>query len=49
MAGVELLFGPMLVGVVLNLMLYGVVCTQIYAYFQRYPKCVIDHVLRTMC
>ncbi|KAJ6483921.1 hypothetical protein C8R45DRAFT_999737 [Mycena sanguinolenta] len=38
MAGVELLFGPMLIGVVLNMMLYGVVCIQIYAYFQRYPN-----------
>ncbi|KAJ6483929.1 hypothetical protein C8R45DRAFT_293991 [Mycena sanguinolenta] len=38
MAGVDLLFGPMLIGVVLNMMLYGVVVTQIIAYYQRYPN-----------
>ncbi|KAJ7633395.1 hypothetical protein DFH06DRAFT_691539 [Mycena polygramma] len=38
MAGVELLFGPLLIGVVLNMILYGVVCIQIFSYFQRYPN-----------
>ncbi|KAK7001508.1 hypothetical protein R3P38DRAFT_3217088 [Favolaschia claudopus] len=38
MSGVELLFGPMLIGVALNLMLYGAVVTQTCAYFQRYPN-----------
>ncbi|KAJ7502601.1 hypothetical protein B0H11DRAFT_644247 [Mycena galericulata] len=38
MAGVELLFGPMLIGVLLNMMLYGVVFIQMVAYFERYPN-----------
>ncbi|KAJ7354395.1 hypothetical protein DFH08DRAFT_854743 [Mycena albidolilacea] len=38
MAGVDLLFGPMLIGVVLNMILYGVVCIQTFTYFQRYPN-----------
>jgi len=36
MAGVDLLIGPMLVGVLLNMMLYGAVVTQMYAYYQRF-------------
>ncbi|KAJ7214263.1 hypothetical protein B0H12DRAFT_368365 [Mycena haematopus] len=38
MAGVELLFGTMLIGVVLNMMLYGSVVTQMFRYFQRFPN-----------
>ncbi|KAF7358045.1 hypothetical protein MVEN_00851700 [Mycena venus] len=38
MAGVDLLFGPMLIGVVLNMMLYGAVVTQMFTYYQRYPN-----------
>ncbi|KAF7358000.1 hypothetical protein MVEN_00847000 [Mycena venus] len=38
MSGVELLFGPLLIGAVLNMMLYGVVCIQISTYLQRYPN-----------
>ncbi|KAJ6594663.1 hypothetical protein B0H19DRAFT_1096364 [Mycena capillaripes] len=51
MAGVELLFGPLLIGVVLNMMLYGVVCIQIFTYFQRYPndstwiRCLMTYLL----
>ncbi|KAJ7616435.1 hypothetical protein FB45DRAFT_1063901 [Roridomyces roridus] len=36
MPGVELLFGPMLIGVMLNVLLYGVVVTQMFVYFERY-------------
>ncbi|KAF8207941.1 hypothetical protein K438DRAFT_348075 [Mycena galopus ATCC 62051] len=36
MPGVALLFGPMLIGVVLNTMLYGVMSVQMLAYYQRY-------------
>ncbi|KAJ7267557.1 hypothetical protein B0H12DRAFT_1097661 [Mycena haematopus] len=38
MAGVDLLFGPMLIGVVLNMMLYGAIVTQMFTYFQRSTK-----------
>ncbi|KAJ7502605.1 hypothetical protein B0H11DRAFT_2223516 [Mycena galericulata] len=38
MAGVDLLFGPMLIGVLLNMMLYGIVFIQMFAYFERYPN-----------
>ncbi|KAJ7354346.1 hypothetical protein DFH08DRAFT_955745 [Mycena albidolilacea] len=38
MAGVDLLFGPMLIGVVLNMMLYGAVVTQMFTYYQRYTN-----------
>ncbi|KAJ7229986.1 hypothetical protein GGX14DRAFT_1236 [Mycena pura] len=38
MAGVDLLFGPMLVGVLLNMLLYGVMVTQIFTYYQRYSN-----------
>ncbi|KAJ7657382.1 hypothetical protein DFH06DRAFT_1298001 [Mycena polygramma] len=36
MSGPTLIFGPMLIGVVLNMMLYGVVCTQMVSYYQRF-------------
>ncbi|KAJ7633394.1 hypothetical protein DFH06DRAFT_691474 [Mycena polygramma] len=36
MPGSTLIFGPMLIGVVLNMMLYGVVCTQMVSYYQRF-------------
>ncbi|KAJ7871568.1 hypothetical protein B0H13DRAFT_2060462 [Mycena leptocephala] len=36
MAGVDLLFGPMLIGVLLNVALYGVMATQMLTYYQRY-------------
>ncbi|KAN0074482.1 hypothetical protein V8E55_011894 [Tylopilus felleus] len=36
--GVELLFGPMLIGVFLNTMLYGALVVQIYIYFQTFKK-----------
>ncbi|KAF7377309.1 hypothetical protein MSAN_00151400 [Mycena sanguinolenta] len=38
MAGVDLLFGPMLIGVILNMMLYGSIVTQMFKYFQRFPN-----------
>ncbi|KAK6996879.1 hypothetical protein R3P38DRAFT_1946819 [Favolaschia claudopus] len=38
MAGVDLLFGPMLIGVALNLMLFGAVVTQMYQYYQRFAN-----------
>ncbi|KAJ6594662.1 hypothetical protein B0H19DRAFT_1247319 [Mycena capillaripes] len=38
MAGVELLFGPMLIGTLLNMMLYGVMFVQMVAYYQRYTN-----------
>ncbi|KAJ6483976.1 hypothetical protein C8R45DRAFT_1099146 [Mycena sanguinolenta] len=41
MAGVDLLFGPMLIGVILNMMLYESVVTWnfiMFRYFQRFPK-----------
>ncbi|KAJ7429391.1 hypothetical protein B0H11DRAFT_2145552 [Mycena galericulata] len=38
MAGVDLLFGPMLIGVLLNMILYGIVFIQMFAYFERYPN-----------
>ncbi|KAJ7229970.1 hypothetical protein GGX14DRAFT_409644 [Mycena pura] len=36
MAGTDLLFGPMLIGVLLNMMLYGVMLGQMFVYYQRY-------------
>ncbi|KAJ6573542.1 hypothetical protein DFH09DRAFT_1312243 [Mycena vulgaris] len=36
MAGVDLLFGPLLIGAVLNMMLYGIMSIQMFAYYQRY-------------
>ncbi|KAJ7443009.1 hypothetical protein FB451DRAFT_1437968 [Mycena latifolia] len=36
MAGVDLLFGPLLLGVVLNLLLYGIMSTQMFTYYQRH-------------
>ncbi|KAJ6482639.1 hypothetical protein C8R45DRAFT_1002076 [Mycena sanguinolenta] len=36
--GVDLLFGPMLIGVVLNMMLYGSIVTQMFRYFQRFTN-----------
>ncbi|KAG9311995.1 hypothetical protein JVU11DRAFT_7266 [Chiua virens] len=36
--GVELLFGPMLIGVFFNTMLYGAMVVQTYMYFQSYKK-----------
>ncbi|KAF8145619.1 hypothetical protein K438DRAFT_1871551 [Mycena galopus ATCC 62051] len=38
MAGVDLLFGTMLIGVMLNMMLFGSVVTQMFRYFQRFPN-----------
>ncbi|KAJ7484780.1 hypothetical protein B0H11DRAFT_2018691 [Mycena galericulata] len=38
MAGVDLLFGPMLIGVLLNVALYGVMATQMLTYYQRYAN-----------
>jgi len=38
MAGVDLLFGPMLIGVLLNVALYGVMTTQMLTYYQRYAN-----------
>ncbi|KAJ7137228.1 hypothetical protein C8R46DRAFT_612965 [Mycena filopes] len=38
MAGVDLLFGPMLAGVVLNMILYGVMFVQMLTYYRRYTK-----------
>jgi len=38
MAGVDLLFGPMLIGVVLNMMLYGTMFVQMLTYYQRYTN-----------
>ncbi|KAJ7469645.1 hypothetical protein FB451DRAFT_1255198 [Mycena latifolia] len=38
MAGVDLLFGPMLIGVLLNMMLYGSLVTQMFVYYQRFPS-----------
>ncbi|KAJ6489388.1 hypothetical protein DFH09DRAFT_1368142 [Mycena vulgaris] len=38
MAGVDLLFGPMLIGVLLNMALYGVMATQMLIYYQRYAN-----------
>ncbi|KAJ7689551.1 hypothetical protein B0H17DRAFT_1331679 [Mycena rosella] len=38
MAGVELIFGPLLIGVVLNMMLYGIMSIQMFTYYQRYPS-----------
>ncbi|KAF7377363.1 hypothetical protein MSAN_00157500 [Mycena sanguinolenta] len=39
MAGfeVDLLLGPMLIGAILNMMLYGSIVTQMFRYFQRFP------------
>ncbi|KAF7333577.1 hypothetical protein MSAN_02416700 [Mycena sanguinolenta] len=36
--GVGLLFGPMLIGVILNMMLYGSIVTQMFRYFQRFSN-----------
>ncbi|KAJ6594661.1 hypothetical protein B0H19DRAFT_1247318 [Mycena capillaripes] len=38
MSGVTLLFGPLLIGVVLNMMLYGVMATQMITYYQHYTN-----------
>ncbi|KAF8164221.1 hypothetical protein K438DRAFT_2025318 [Mycena galopus ATCC 62051] len=38
MAGVDLLFGPMLIGVLLNVALYGVMATQMLTYYHRYAN-----------
>ncbi|KAF7358001.1 hypothetical protein MVEN_00847100 [Mycena venus] len=38
MPGVDLILGPMLIGVLLNMMLYGVMCIQMYTYYQHYSK-----------
>ncbi|KAF7328169.1 hypothetical protein MVEN_02574500 [Mycena venus] len=38
MSEVDLRFGPMLIGVLLNMMLYGVVVTQMFTYYQRYTN-----------
>ncbi|KAJ7057650.1 hypothetical protein C8F01DRAFT_1256279 [Mycena amicta] len=38
MAGVDLLFGPMLLGVLLNTLLYGVMATQMLTYYIRFPN-----------
>ncbi|KAF8207944.1 hypothetical protein K438DRAFT_1814674 [Mycena galopus ATCC 62051] len=38
MPGVELMFGPMLIGAMLNVMLYGVMAVQMLAYYQRYAN-----------
>ncbi|KAF7296852.1 hypothetical protein MIND_00916500 [Mycena indigotica] len=37
MAGVDLLFGPMLIGVLLNILLYGVMASQMLTYYIRFP------------
>ncbi|KIJ15454.1 hypothetical protein PAXINDRAFT_168957 [Paxillus involutus ATCC 200175] len=50
-SGVELLFGPMLIGVFLNTMLYGVFVVQTFVYFQSYKsdspwiKCFVWYLL----
>jgi len=38
MPGVRLLYGPMLIGVFLNMILYGVLVVQTYSYYQTYKK-----------
>jgi len=38
MAGVDLFFGPMLIGVLLNTLLYGALITQMLAYYQRFTN-----------
>ncbi|KAL0958481.1 hypothetical protein HGRIS_000620 [Hohenbuehelia grisea] len=38
MPSVQLLFGPMLIGVFLNTILYGVMVVQMFIYFQTYKK-----------
>jgi len=38
MAGVDLLFGPMLIGVLLNMMLYGAMVTQMFRYYRLYTN-----------
>ncbi|KAJ7798237.1 hypothetical protein B0H14DRAFT_38530 [Mycena olivaceomarginata] len=38
MAGVDLFFGPMLIGVLLNTLLYGALVTQMFAYYQRFTN-----------
>ncbi|KAJ7812387.1 hypothetical protein B0H14DRAFT_3752624 [Mycena olivaceomarginata] len=38
MAGVTLLLGPMMIGVMLNMVLYGAMFTQMVAYYQRYTQ-----------
>ncbi|KAF8126683.1 hypothetical protein K438DRAFT_1995544 [Mycena galopus ATCC 62051] len=38
MAGVALIFGPMLIGIMLNLMLYGSIVTQVFRYYRYYSK-----------
>ncbi|KAJ7057664.1 hypothetical protein C8F01DRAFT_1371779 [Mycena amicta] len=37
-SGVALLFGPMLIGLVLNAMLYGVMVTQMLTYYRQYTQ-----------
>ncbi|KAF8061621.1 hypothetical protein FPV67DRAFT_288695 [Lyophyllum atratum] len=38
MPSVELLFGPMLIGVFLNMILYGILIVQTFIYYQTYKK-----------
>ncbi|KAF8825473.1 hypothetical protein HHX47_DHR6000153 [Lentinula edodes] len=38
MSQLSLIFGPMLVGVFLNCILYGVLAVQTFIYFQTYKK-----------
>jgi len=38
MAGVDLFFGPMLIGVLLNMMLYGAMVTQMFRYYRLYTN-----------
>ncbi|RDB17465.1 hypothetical protein Hypma_001628 [Hypsizygus marmoreus] len=38
MAGVELLYGPWLIGVFLNMILYGMLVVQMFTYYQAYRK-----------
>lgn len=35
---VQLLFGPMLIGVFINMILYGVLVVQAWAYYQTYKR-----------
>ncbi|KAF7291263.1 hypothetical protein MIND_01270100 [Mycena indigotica] len=35
---ITLLFGPMLIGVVLNVLLYGIMVTQMFKYYHEYPR-----------
>jgi len=38
MEGVELLFGPMLIGIFLNVLLYGALVVQMFIYYQTYTE-----------